>query len=209
MLRKLLFSRIGILGVIMIGNIVAQEVKLPSPDRKGGLPLMQALNERQSTRIFKPEALSLQHLGDLLWATWGYNRDDKRTAPTAVNTQEIDIYVVKEDGTWLYDAKKHALILQSTKDCRADTGSQPYVPSAPLNLVFVADSTRVKHQGYVERWSVVNAAMMAENTYLYCASVGLGGVVRGAFDDKIVAAALQLKPSQTAVLCFSAGWMLK
>ncbi len=193
----------------MTTSIIAQEVRLPAPDRKGGMPLMQAFSERQSTRAFKPEALSLQHLGDLLWATWGYNREDKRTAPSAVNTQEIDVYVVKQDGVWLYDAKNHALVLQEAKDCRADTGSQPYVSAAPLNLVFVADSTRINHPGYLERWSVVNAAMMAENTYLYCASVGLGGVVRGAFDDKVVAAALQLKTSQTAVLCFSAGWPLK
>ncbi|NLZ64302.1 MAG: SagB/ThcOx family dehydrogenase [Lentisphaerae bacterium] len=197
---------IYILGAVMMGNLFAQEVKLPAPDRTGGMPLMQALNERRSTRAFKPEALSLQHLGDLLWAAWGYNREDKRTAPTAINAQEIDLYVVKADGVWRYDARQHALIQQDDQDRRAATGTQPYVASAPVNLVFVADSTRVNRAGYVEKWSAVNAAMMAQNAYLYCASAGLGGVVRGAFDGKVVAEALKLPAGHSAVLCFSAGW---
>ena len=95
-----------------LGLIPGQELKpvaLPTPQTSGGKPLMQVLKERKSVRDFAPEQISKQMLSNLLWAAWGINRaDGRRTAPSASNRQEIDVYVIMADGTYLYDAKANA-----------------------------------------------------------------------------------------------------
>ena len=102
------------ISIVCVASIVAQESKLvllPNPQVDGGRPLMQVLKERSSSRSFSPEKLSAQVLSNLLWAAFGINRPDtgKRTAPSAVNWQEIDIYVATADGLYLYEAKRQAL----------------------------------------------------------------------------------------------------
>ncbi|HYW44229.1 MAG TPA: nitroreductase family protein [Bryobacteraceae bacterium] len=105
--------------------VIGQELKpivLPAPQTSGGKPLMQALKERKSTREFSPEKLS-PRLSNLLWAAWGINREDgRRTAPSASNRQEIDIYVVTADGAYVYDAKGNASNLQPTATSEKSRG---------------------------------------------------------------------------------------
>jgi hypothetical protein len=99
--------------LVPLGLIPGQELKpvaLPTPQTSGGKPLMQVLKERKSVRDFGPEQLSRQMLSNLLWAAWGINREDgRRTAPSASNRQEIDVYAIMADGAYLYDAKANAL----------------------------------------------------------------------------------------------------
>ena len=89
---------------------IAQDIKLPSPQKQGGEPLLQVLSKRASTRDFDTQKnIDSQTLSNLLWAAWGYNREDKRTAPSAMNRQEISLYIVMAQGVYLYDAKQNKL----------------------------------------------------------------------------------------------------
>ena len=109
-------------------------IQLPNPQKEGGKPLMAALDSRMSSRSFSGEKLPMQTLSNLLWAAFGINRPDgKRTAPSAVNWQETDIYVITADGVYLYDAKKNALDTVLSKDIREMAGKQEYVKTAPVN----------------------------------------------------------------------------
>ncbi|MEZ4551713.1 MAG: nitroreductase family protein, partial [Desulfobacterales bacterium] len=112
-------------------------VKLPPADTDSGKPLMQVLKDRASSRDFSSEKLPMQTMSDLLWAAWGINRPDtgKRTAPSARNRQETDIYVATEDALYLYDAEGHTLIAVMEEDIRAYTGKQDFVKTAPVNLI--------------------------------------------------------------------------
>ena len=109
---------------------------------------MSALNDRMTTRTFSGEKLPMQTLSNLLWAAFGINRPDgRRTAPSAKNWQETDIYVATADGVYLYDAKKNALDTILTRDIRAMTGTQAYVKDASVNLIYVSDSSKVNDGG--------------------------------------------------------------
>jgi len=184
-------------------------VKLPPPQTEGGMPLMQALKERHSTREFSPEKLQPQALSNLLWAAAGINRpgEGKRTAPSARNWQEIEVYVAMEDGLFLYDPKPHALVPRAKADLRAATGMQDFVATAPVNLVYVADTSRPGAISPEELtlYTAADTAFMAENVYLFAASAGLGAVVRGAVDREALKKAMGLRPAQRVVLCQSVG----
>jgi nitroreductase len=115
---------------------VLKPIKLPSPQTDGGRPLMQVLKDRNSTREFGPGALSPQALSNLLWAAFGINRPDgHRTAPSAMNWQEVSIYVATPEGVYIYDAKDNVLHPVLTGDFRAATGTQSFVKDAAVNLV--------------------------------------------------------------------------
>jgi len=197
-----------IFSFILCGVLAAQEIKLPEPQRSGGMPLMDALNNRQSTREFSETEIDLQTLSNLLWAGWGYNRETgKRTAPSSQNLQEIDIYVVKAEGFYLYNAKNQSLIKLGDDDLRGTTGSQDFVADAPLNLVYVADLDRTKTKNFEDEptASYANTGFIAQNIYLYCASRGLGAVVRGSFPNEL-SAKLKLREHQRIILAQTIGW---
>ena len=193
--------------------VSAQDIVLPEPDKKGGKPLMQALNERQSVRSFTDESLTLQQLSDLLWAANGINRpaEKMRTAPTAMNYQEIDVYVALQSGVYLYDEEVHALKLIKNKDIRNITGTQSFVNNAAVNLVYVADMAKT---GKSEDANITDsdlfapyadAGFVAQNVYLYCASENLGCVVRGLIPREILAAELGLRANQRIILAQTVG----
>jgi len=191
----------------------AGEKTLPSPDKKGGIPLMKALNERQTTRSFSNENLSDQQLSDLLWAAFGINRTDskKRTAPSANNKQEIDIYVFLQEGTFLYLPETHSLKRINREDLRSLTGSQAFVKNAAVNLVYVANFERVPSENPDEslKWSFANAGHISQNVYLYGASAGLGVVVRGWVDGDLVKSKLQLNEKQYVLFAQTIGKLTK
>ena len=184
-------------------------VQLPKPQTDGGKPLMQALMERKSTRTFSAQKLTEQTLSNLLWAAFGINRPDgRRTAPSSQNRQEIDVFVLTAEGAYLYNAKEHVLKPFVSGDLRALSGTQEYVKDAPLNLVFVADTTKMG-SGSAEdkaRTSGANTGFISQNVYLYCASEGLATVVRGSVDRPSLAKALQLRPEQVIVLAQTVGY---
>ncbi len=185
-------------------------LQLPPPQMEGGVPLMQALKNRKSAREFNPSAkISPQTLSNLLWAGDGINRPENghRTAPSAMNWQEIDIYVATVDGLYRYDPAKNALVTIKAGDARALTGTQPYVARASADLVYVADSSRTgKAAGDQNVLSAADAGFIGENVYLYCASAGLSTVVRASIDKPRLSEALKLRPDQTIILAQSVGY---
>jgi SagB-type dehydrogenase family enzyme len=179
----------------------------------GGKPLMQVLKDRSSSRTFGTEKLSRQVLSNMLWAAWGVNRPEsgKRTAPSAMNWQEIDIYVATADGLFLYDAKAHALKPILTEDIRALTGQQPFVREAPVNLVYVADFSRMgDEEDEVKVFcSAADTGFISQNVYLYCTSEGLATVIRGWVDRPALQKAMKLRPDQKVTLSQSVGYPKK
>uniref|UniRef100_UPI0032E3BC22 SagB/ThcOx family dehydrogenase n=2 Tax=Proteiniphilum TaxID=294702 RepID=UPI0032E3BC22 len=188
--------------LLMGYSLSAQDIKLPDPDRTGGKPLMQALNERKSVRSYRDKELTIRQLSDLLWAANGFNRDDKRTAPTANNRQELELYVVIKNGIYFYDARNHTLKEVKKGDYRAETGVQDFVADAALNLVFVSDMDMASSRQY----AYTNCGFVSQNVYLYCASEGLGSVVRGSFDKDKLGKLLNLKPNEEILLTQSVGY---
>jgi SagB-type dehydrogenase family enzyme len=194
---------------------LAQELKpvqLPRPQTDIGRPLMQVLKDRSSARAFSAEKLPAQVMSNLLWAAFGVNRPDsgKRTAPSAMNWQEIDIYVATADGLYIYDAKAHQLNPVLGEDVRAQTGTQAYVKDAPLNLVYVADLAKTRgtspdRDAYV----AADAGFIAQNVYLFCASEGLATVVRGSVDRAALSKVMGLRPEQKIILAQTVGYPKK
>lgn len=174
----------AILLVCSITCLAAEQKPIPllKPQTDGGKPLMQVLMERKSTREFSSEKLPLQVMSNMLWAAFGINRPEsgKRTAPSAVNWQEIDIYVATEEGLFLYDAKTQTLNPVLAEDVRAMTGTQAYVKEAPVNLVYVADFSRMGKATDEQKvfYSAAATGFIGQNVYLFCASEGLATVIR-------------------------------
>jgi nitroreductase len=194
---------------------IAQELKpiqLPPPDTAGGKPLMQALQNRHSTREYSSDTLSLPILSNLLWAAWGVNRPEsgKRTAPSAMDKREIDLYLATAHGLCLYDPDRHLLRPVATGDIREKTGAQDFVKVVPLNIIYVADYARTSGSDSSKfAYSFADAAFVAENVYLFCASEGLGAVVRGSIDRDSLAPAMKLRRGQHIILAQSVGYPKK
>ena len=186
-------------------------IKLLAPQLEGGKSLMQALMERKSLREFSSKELPLQVISDLLWAANGINQPDSghRTAPSAMNMQEIDIYLAKANGLYLYDAKQNILIPVVGGDIRAFTGKQPFVKDAPINLIYVADLSKTgKTSGSdTDFYASADTGFISENAYLYCASAGLATVVHGSIDKSVLAKAMKLRPDQKIILAQTVGYL--
>jgi len=206
---------IGLTLLLVPCLLVAQERKpleLPSPQTEGGKPLMQVLKERKSSRDFSSKPLPPQVLSNLLWAAFGVNRPDgRRTAPSARNMQEIDIYVALPEGLFLYDAKAHRLNPVVAEDLRGATGTQPFVAQAPVNLIYVADSARMGSGSEESKnfYAAADTGFIAQNVYLFCASEGLATVVRALVDREKLAPRMKLRPEQRIVLAQTVGYPAK
>ena len=188
----------------------SRALALPRPSEQGRVTLIEALKARHSSREFGARELPLQVLSDLLWAAFGINRPKSggRTAPSAHDWEEIDIYAALAKGTFVYRAKEHALLQISDQDLRRDTGVQSFAAQAPLDLVYVADLSRMTQASEEEkRWySGPDAGFIAQNVYLFCASAGLATVVRGMVDRAALARTLRLKPEQQIILAQTVGY---
>ena len=171
---------------------------------------MQALKERQTSRDFSAKKLPAQVLSDLLWAAFGVNRPEsgKRTAPSARNWQEMEIYVIMEDGAYLYDPLANRLRGVVKGDLRKLAGTQEFVATAPLNLVYVADTTKMKGATAEDQslYAGADTGFIGQNVYLFCASEGLATVVRASVDRKALAAALNLSDQKRITLAQTVGY---
>jgi nitroreductase len=174
---------------------------------------MSTLKARSSAREFAADPLPPQTLANLLWAAWGINRPDgRRTAPSASNRQEIDIYVTLPGGAYMWDAKANILNPVAPGDHRAATGTQPFPATAALNLVYVADMTKLSRSATDPQQMLnvgADAGFIAENAYLFCASEGLATVVRASVPKEALAKALQLRETQVIVLAQTVGFPKK
>jgi nitroreductase len=174
-----------------------ETIILPAPDTLGGAPLLTSMQHRKSDRQFDEKNLSLKHLSEILWAANGVNRPDgKRTVPSAMAKFPIITYAFLANGIYLYAPENHTLVPVIEGDYREFAGMQPFVKTAPLNLVFIADYTK-----YGERpmpaeqrlwFAALDAGHCCQNVYLYCASEGLRSVERAMADGVELLKLLQL-----------------
>jgi SagB-type dehydrogenase family enzyme len=202
--------------ILSTSFLLAQDikpVKLPPPHKEGGMPLMQALNERSSSREFSSDTIPVQVMSDLLWAAWGINRPEsgRRTAPSASNKQEIDIYIITAQGAYIYDATGHLLNPVIAGDLREFAGTQPFVREAPVNLIYVSDFSKMGGADDNQKYSTssANSGFISENVYLFCASEGLATVVRGSVDKPALEAAMKLRPEQKVIFGQTVGYPKK
>jgi nitroreductase len=206
------------------GTAIAQELKqiaLPAPQTHGGKPLMEVLSLRATDRAFAADELSAQTLSNPLWAAWGINRPKGalRTAPSAMDWQEIDVYVVMSSGAYIYDALTITLKPVAAGDYRALTGVQDFVKDAPVSLVYVADAARMKvnisdttmkaAMALKESCKWADSAVISENAYLYAASEGLATGVRALIHRPALSRLLKLNPEQSITLAQCVGFPKK
>ncbi|HOK80884.1 MAG TPA: nitroreductase family protein [bacterium] len=204
-----------LIGVVIVfaGENEIQPVNLPKPQITGGKPLMEALSARKSMREFSSNELSNQTISNLLWAAFGINRPDsgKRTAPSASNWQEIDIYVATPKAVYVYDAKTNILKPVISGDFRANFGRQAFVKTAPVVLAYVADYSKMGRASQSDKdfYSAVDTGFISQNVYLFCASEGLNTVVLGIVDRENLAKILNLKVEQKIILTQPVGYPKK
>jgi SagB-type dehydrogenase family enzyme len=188
----------------------ARTIKLPPPRTSGGKLLMQALKDRHSTREFSGRELPPEVISSLLWAAFGINRPKTggRTAPSAHDWEEIDVYVATAKGLYLYEPSGHSLREILAQDVRAKTGMQDFVEEAPVNLVYVADLTRMTEATPEDKawYSGPDAGFIAQNVYLFCASEGLAVVVRGMVDRRALGKLMSLTPEEKIILAQTVGY---
>jgi nitroreductase len=205
----------GLLSTAILAGTAAQAadeppvMQLPAPKTAGGMPLMQVLKLRRSTRDYADRPLPLQVLSDLLWAAYGVNRPSgDRTAPYWRHIMVIDVYAAMADGVWFYDPKGHLLRKHLSADIRAATGQQDFVGSAPLNLVYVAHGERMRDVSPEQRrlYASVDSGFIGQNVYLFCASEGLASVFRAAVDYKKLEKAMQLEDEQFVTFAQTVGY---
>jgi nitroreductase len=185
-------------------------VVLPPPTKTGGMPLLEALATRRSSREFAPDPLPLSVLSDLLWAATGVNRpeDGKLTAATARNWQNQRVFVATARGLFRYDPAAHALDPVLPDDLRAATGKQPFAGEAPVNLVYVSDLSKM--EGVDDPWTLGvysggHAGLVAQNVYLFAASAGLATVLRAHLDKDALAGAMGLSPDEKVIMAQTVG----
>ena len=215
-MKTTLLGVIGLIFVVLLASLCtayAEELKpiqlLPPQLDKGKL-LMQALKDRKTSREFSPDRPSIEVLSNLLWAAWGVNRPDsgKHTAPSAQNKQEIDVYVSTAEGVYLYDPKENLLKPIVSGDTRGYTGLQDFVKDAPVNLIYVADLSKMSERPEVDKmmWAGADTGFISENVYLFCASEGLATVVRANVDRPKLAEVMKLGPNQKITFAQTVGY---
>lgn len=198
-----------LLATLLSGSLLAQDINLPEPQKTGGMPLMDALAKRSTSRAFDSRELLAQQLSSVLWAAFGINRaDGKRTAPSANNKQATDIYVLLKSGAYLYDARANKLEPVLAEDIRKLGGTQDFITNAPVTLVFVADLSKMGNGSAESKKNTanVNVGYISQNVYLFCASEGLATGARGSVDRAALGSRMKLRPDQLIILAQSVGY---
>ncbi|MDR1552910.1 MAG: SagB/ThcOx family dehydrogenase [Prevotellaceae bacterium] len=188
---------------LFVLTIQAQDINLLPPTKTGGKPFFETINARHSERTFVKREMPLQTLSDLLWVANGFNRPDRRTAPTGSNKQEMELYVVCDTGVFFYDAKQNLLKFIAQGDFRIALGQLHISTNAAVSIVMVAD---------LDKSSIENARIssgyISQNIYLFAAaSEDLGTVARGSFNRDDLPKVLQLKNNQAVVLVQPVGYL--
>lgn len=181
---------VGAMGQNAAHNL--QPIQLNAPDLNRGETIMQAFSKRQSTREFSDRPLSLQDLSDLIWAANGINRPEsgKRTAPSAMNRQDIKVYVCFEEGSYLYNEKNHSLEPLTSSDVRP--------LKAPVCLILVADKDTA--------YGAMDAGIVSQNISIFCAGTNIATVVRAGMNKDELRKALLLNDEQIPLLNHPVGY---
>jgi SagB-type dehydrogenase family enzyme len=199
---------ISVMMMLITGSLCAQvlqDIKLNAPDMERGLTIMKAFGKRASATSFSSKDLSLQDLSDLLWASAGVNRPEngKRTAPTAVNAQDIDVYVLMKSGAYLYDAKTHSLKGVIAGDNRKMVSErQTNFANAPVMLVMVSDISRFRGDDTEQKliWAAMDAGIVSQNIGIFCAGTGMVTRPRASMDTEGLKKLLVLSGTQYPLL---------
>ena len=183
----------------------AEEVALPAPAKTGGMPLMQALAERKTIRDYKPGELDAATLSEILYAANGVNRPDgKRTIPTAMNKQDLEVYVALPGAAYHYDAKANKLVKIADGDSRAELiMNKNMARNAACILVYASDSSKFPND---IKYPAIHVGEASQDVYLYCASKGLGTVSLGMYDEKGVRKVFKLDDKMTVILAQAVGF---
>lgn len=203
-------------------TMTAQDIKLPAPSILGGMPMNKVMASRHSVRDFDPTRdVDRETLGQILWMTVGINRPEaepgnaakaaNRTNPTALNRQEIRVYLFGKDGVWEYMADGHLLKHISNGDHRKILSgtkqfSQDFVTDAPYIILFVADLTGLPQDEPTRQMSLIDAGIACENLNLACVSTGLATVPRATMDKESISALLGFSDLQIPVLNNPVGY---
>ncbi len=194
-------------------NINAQDIKLNDPVKTGGISVMEAFAKRQSSSEFSDKELKLQDLSNLLWAANGINRENgKKTAPSAQNSQDIDIYVALPKAVYKFDAQSNNLILIAEGDYRGLAGGKKDTPLPPSILYIVADASKYKQSAYntiehITDMNKVDAGIVSQNISIFCAGMGLGTKPRAQMNHAELKKTLKLSSSQTLILNHPVGYL--
>ena len=197
---------------VSVATFAADKViRLPKPNLNRNSEVMEAFANRHSTREYAAKALTLTDLSDLLWAANGINRPEegKRTAPSAMNKQDVDVYVVLPEGTYLYDAKAHQLNLVAEGDHRgAVAGGQAFVKSAPVSLLLVSDLSRLgdAKNTHTQLMGAVDAGIVSQNISLFCSAAKLATVPRASMDTAKLKSVLKLTDTQLPLMNHPVGY---
>ncbi len=210
-IKKIGFMKTCITLIVLLLTLstTAQNIVLPQAQKTGGLPLMETLNKRNTVRSFQTKELTRQQLSNLLWAAWGINRESgKRTAPSARNFQETDVYVLLKSGVYIYNAQKNELTFVSDNDEREYAGTQDFIKDAPVQLVLVSNLDRISggSSGKLNT-AYIDAGYISQNIYLWCASEGLGTGARAMIDHEVLAPRLKLNSTQKIIIAHSVGYI--
>ena len=212
-MKQLLLIAILLLPLWVVGQQTNNNIALPEPQTSGGMPLMEALSLRKSARSFSDNTLSMQQLSNLLWAACGVNRKEsgKRTAPSAVNWQQIDVYVVLPQAAYRYEAKENKLIWIAGGDLRQQMGKQSFTGNAAVMLAFICDYSKMgkdRDEESKKFYAATDTGFISQNVYLFCASEGLSSVVLGYIDRDEISKNLLLRSDQKVVLTQAVGFPL-
>lgn len=207
-MKKMLFIGAALL---MAGCAVAQDVQLPEPNKKVKMTLMDALQKRTSERAYSDRAIDDATLSQVLWAACGINRPESKkiTAPSAINAQDIQVYVIKADGAYLFQPQSNSLKKVLGEDLRdAVAGPQRFAAEAPVSLLLVSDFSKFRG-GTAERYGAMDSGYVSENIYLVCTALGLNTVARAMMDAKTLSQKLGLPETMQPMLNHPIGWPKK
>ena len=200
-MRKLFI--LAIMTMLSMSTMAQNVQQLPTPkfDKKSnGVSLVETLQRRESVREYSAEAITDQELSNILWAACGINRPDSKrlTSPTAMNAQDIIVYVCRADGAWRYDALQNSLTRITELDLRkAIGGRQEFAVNAPVCLLLVSDISKLRGN---REFGAMDAGYVSENIYLVCAAMGLKTVARAMMERDALVRELGLNDSQIPML---------
>ena len=198
-MRKLLTLALMMLSTSMMAQNV-QQLPAPKFDKKSNMSLIDVLQKRESVREYAADPLTDQELSNILWGACGINRPESKrlTAPSAVNAQDIIVYVCRADGAWRYDAQQNTLTRITELDLRkAVAGRQPFAANAPVCLLLVSDLSKLRGN---REYGAMDAGDVSENIYLICTAMGLKTVARAMMERDALVRELGLNDSQVPML---------
>ncbi len=212
-MKKVLFLFVVLFLLSVSVSFASEEeiIKLPDPEKSGGIGVLDAISKRKSSDDFEDVEITLQELSTLLWAASGVNRDDgKLTFATAMNLQDMILFVFTREGTCRYNPKDNSLTLISKGDNRAVIGGQPFTKKAAVNLLYVQDTEKWPKNIPVTDDVILNcgfshAGLSMQNVYLYAASKGWGAKTIMSFNHENLKKHLGLNENHNLTLMQCVG----